>query len=180
MWRWSQMLAAIGILALIAPRAMAAGPSVSVTIGGAMQSKLDDFVHPGVSTKLKKKEYRLVLQANPASTMAAGGPMMQSTVLSFPMALKPGTYKVRGRLEMGHQVDATKAPVVALFSCSSMNELKFPKCLGYNRHAEGTLTLSWIGRTFSGHFRFVVQSAAQNSAKVIVSGSFANIPLHKR
>lgn len=180
MWRWSQMLAAIGTLALIAPTAMAAGPSASVTISGAMQSKLSDFNHPGVAARTKKKEYRLVLQANPASTMAAGGPMMQSTELSFPMTLKPGTYKVRGFFEMGHKVDAAKAPVVARFSCSAMNASKFPNCLGYNRHATGTLTLTRVGPIFSGRFQFAVQSAPHNSAKVTVSGTFANVPLYKR
>lgn len=157
---------------------LAAAPGTSVTISGAMSSKITAFNHPHVAAKAGKHAYQIVLMGNPSAMMAAGRPMMQSVKLSFPMGLKPGTYKVRGLLEMGHAVDPAKAPVVAQFSCSTMNSAKFPNCLGYNRHAEGTLTLTHVGKTFSGRFHYMAQFA-HAAHQVTVTGRFANLPLRR-
>ena len=136
------------------PGLAAAAPSASVTISGDMSSKITDFNHPDVAVKAGRHTYEIGLSGDTGAMMAAGMPMMQSVQLEFPMGLKPGTYKVHGLIEMGHAVDPAKAPVVARFSCVTMNSTKFPNCLGYNRHAEGTLTLTQVGKTFSGRFRF--------------------------
>lgn len=167
------------LIALLASGTAAAAPaSASVSIRGDVTAHVTDFIVTTVGyASSAKKTYNLVLESNPMATMKPGGSHRVHAIhFSFPAQLKPGTYRVRGKLALPGRASAAHAPVVASYICEAMGPSKGNGCGAYFGHAAGTLTLENIGRKISGHFKYKVKDASGRNS-VSLQGRFNGVPV---
>lgn len=137
-----------------------------VVVSGDLSGTITHFINPFVDVADRAK-------AIEGLNLTIGtGPFLGDVALYFPKGSGTGDYPVRGETQQ------SDAPASASLTCARM--LTGPDsdaCASYTGDADGNITLTQTGKTFSGTFDVNLKTV-DGKHQINVKGSFTDMPLN--
>lgn len=159
--------AGLGLFFMASAAFAAPGSRFQFTVTGTVKLTANRGI--AKATVLKTHHvYHVALQ-----TMA---PRLQSVSLEFPTSLKPGTYPLAGISDNFSDGSRYSRPFAG-YNYEVVMGKADPGEGFYGVHGKGTLTLTSVGTSMSGHFKFSVQRFKGGQVNVV--GKFENLPVRR-
>lgn len=150
--------------------AMAAAPpaQVKVVVSGDLSGTLTQFLEPNVAVADASKNVEGL------NLTILTGPFLGDVAVYVPKDSDPGTYQVRGETQQSDN------PGTASLTCAKlMGDNSGQTCASYTGDADGSITLTEVGKTWSGSFDVTAKTVDGNH-QIHMTGNFSNVPVNTK